>query len=245
MVELQKGSDCFFSRNYLSTFTGVISSVITKANSVAQKSIEYTAVVLTDWSRGVDYTTQWISEYSSCSSQVKETAGRVKGAVDRFNLFGVFCEMVSSGKALLANPIESFGDAIDSVGAYVGSTVDFIGRLDGFKLVSLGVAKPVFEGVGAFADSSVGLNGIKNALKGAELNRSLASSMISVAKNVALVVASVLSGISACFTSFAAGFTQIPLYILIAATACLALKIVDCFYDKLVLTSSFEAISRA
>ena len=245
MIQDQRNSGSVYGENELPSLKKVTSSIVRETAYLAGKAIDFTAGVLLDVGRGVDYTTQWISDYSNMSPQMKEKAGNVKIAADRFNLFGTGCDLFCAAKALMTTQITRASEAIDIVGSYISASSDFAGRLDDFKVVSLGAAKPFIGGLGAIAETSLGFNGVREAVQeNIEGERPIVSAVLKVAKNVALVALAVLSGIASCFASVAASFTQLPFFILTAASLYLALKITGCFYDKLALPSPLEIASK-
>lgn len=213
----------------------VVSSVVSEASYLAQTAIESMANVGMDCVRAVDYSSQWISDFSHMSPEVKGQAHEIKGLVDRCGVFGSFCEMWMAGKDLVTTQAENVWDTVDVVGGYVGASSDFYSRLDDLSVISLGAAKPAVGGAGAAADLIGGLRGIRASVVNVEEGAAgIGSAMLKVAKNVSLAVLAVLAGISSCFASLASTWTALPLYILTAATSLLAFKVADCFYDKLV-----------
>jgi len=241
-VEIQtQKSCCSYLGEAFRSAKSEAKSIVRATASVVFSAMEYTEETLFDWGKGTDYTCQWIKYYSSCSTDVKETAGRVKGVADRFNLFGAVSELVVSGKNLVSQPMESFKGAVGAVLGHVAATTEVAGRLDDLKMVSLGAAQPYFGGVEAVALTALGAMGTRDAIASAETDSSVVSSVLKVAKNVTLAALGVLCGIASCFASVAAGMPQLPLYILTTVTLLLSLKIVDCFYDKLALPSPLEA----
>lgn len=235
MNNVSQKMELFTPVHNLPALKSVISSIVQETSYLAQEAIEYTADVLFDCSRALNYSSEWV-EYSKFSPEVKESAARVKGATERFNLFASFCEAYMAGKNLVTNQMESVFDAIDSIGGYIGANLDFAGRLDEFNIVSLGELKPYVGGVGSLADASVGMNGIREVLQDPEIGKSWTSSLLKLAKNVALVALATLGAVASYFTTFAATVPHMSFYLLTAATAFLAIKVTGVFYDKVFLS---------
>lgn len=213
----------------------IVSSIESEASYLARSAIEFMAGVGMDCVRAVDYSSQWISDFSHMSPDVKESARDVKNVVDRCGLFGSFCEMLTAGREMVASQARDVWGQVDVVSGYLGATSDFYGRLNDLSIISLGSAKSVVGGVGAAADLVGGLRGLRASVVNAEVSPAgLGSAMLKVAKYVSLVALAVLAGISSCFASLASTWTSLSLCILTAATSLLAFKIADCFYDRLV-----------
>ncbi len=209
-------------------------SVLQKAVNLTDTAIDYMSSVFFDIGRAVDYSTQWIDR-SGLSSDVKVKTAEVKSGVDRFNLVASACEVASAAKSLFWKEIESGSEAVDAVGGFVSSTADLAGRLEGLDLISLGKASPLIGGVGAIADSSLGLNGIRQGVQEAiEGDRTVVSAILKVAKNITLVALGVLCGIAAYFAAIAVTSAPLSLGILASATLFLTLKTAGCFYDRIV-----------
>jgi hypothetical protein len=242
-VSNQQSSSSYFKEAFRAV-KNEAKSVVQSAAHAAFSAMEFTAETLFDWGRGTDYTCQWVKDYSNCSSDVKDAAGKVKGVADRFNLVASFSEMVVSGRGLVRGSMDSIGAVVESVSAHAGATADFVGRLGGLGLLKLGAAGPYFEGVDAIATTTLAVKGTRDAVLATETSSSTVSSMIKIAKNVTLLGLGALCVISACFASIAATIPQLPLFILTAATVYLGLKVVDCFYDKLALPSPMQLASR-
>lgn len=203
------------------------------------KIVDYTANVLLDIGRGVDYTSQWISDYSSFSPSTKAEARNVKSLVDRVNVVGVACESASAAKGLFFGQPSNAWEVVDAVGAYVSANSDLAGRLDDLKIMSLGAAKPFVGVAGALADSSLGLNGVREVLQEGILTseRPVAVSLATLAKNVALLAIGVFSGMAVYFSAIGVAAPLVSLGILTAASVYLGIKTGVRFYEMFAKSS--------
>lgn len=212
------------------------SSLVKRISSFMQGMVEYTAEVLLDWGRGTDYVCQWIG-YSGASSSVKSSAERVKGVADRFNLFGVFCEMTTATRDIMTKQAENVSQAVNLVGGYIASTAEFSGRLADMNIIS--VSKEVSSSVGtlgAFAEASLGANGIREGVQDIREGKSVSGAMLKIAKNISLLAIGTFSIIAAGFVTLAASFPKLSVCLLTAATAYLALKVAQRFHEALAVS---------
>lgn len=209
------------------------SSLVKRISAFMQGMVEYTAEVLLDWGRGTDYVCQWVG-YSGASSAVKSSAESVKGVTDRFNLFGVFCEMTTATRDVMTKQAENVSQAVNLVGGYIASTAEFSGRLHDLNIIQ--VSKNVSASVGtagALAEASLGLNGIREGVQDLKEGKSISGSMLKIAKNTALFAIGLLSTIAAGFVTLAASFPKLSICLLTAGTAYLALKVAQRFHEAL------------
>jgi hypothetical protein len=211
-------------------------SLVKKVSVFMQSMVEYMADTLLDCGRAVAYSCDWI-DYSNASDSVKHSADRVKGAVDQFNLVGMFCEMTTATRDVMTKQAENLGQLVDLVGAYIASSAEFVGRLSELNIVS--VSQKVASSLGSaesIAVTSLGLNGIREGVQDLKEGKPVSGSLLKIAKNTALLAIGVFSMIAAGVVSFAISFPKLSLCLLTAATSYLALKVAHRFHDVLALS---------
>jgi hypothetical protein len=236
----------------MATFQGVSSANNGRVNSafVPQHShsesslhwmVEKIAGIVFDFSKAIDYATQWI-DYSKCSDEVKGNAGKVKSALNRAN--SVFAGLATGVAAHDLLGAKSPG--IAEVTGFVSSTAEFIDRLDVLGAINLREgASPVIAGIGVASDVLGGLydsagvlndDHIKNSdSRGlARAKQSALYKFVKIAENVAFVALAALSGYATYCAVFAVAVPAIlPFTLLAVGTAALSIKMMRCFYEGL------------
>jgi hypothetical protein len=208
--------------------------------SLLHKIIERVIGFPFDCSQAVDCMMQW-TDYSGCSLEVKEGAGRVKGAIDRVNVVFSGLAAVFAIHELLDADDNSVG--IKEVTGVLGSGAGFVDRLEGLGAINLaeGVS-PIIAGIGAVADVVGGVYDSTNVIWGnSSIEKPLEYKALKVIENVAFIALSILSGIAAGCAACAVAAPVLSFTLLVVGSVALSIKMIRHVYDDCVNSPRFQA----
>ncbi len=229
----------------ITTNNGSTNSICVPSHSHRESTlhwvIEKIAGIVFDFSKAIDYATQWV-DYSDCSPELKENAVKVKSSIDRVNVVFAGCATAVAVHELL----DAEAPGVGEVAGFLSSGAEFLDRLDDFGAINLMEgASPVIGAVGIASDLVGGLYDSASVLSNGHIqpsdSRGLAGAKLSplyklvkIAENVAFIALAALSGYATYCAVFAvAAHAALPFALLAVGTAALSIKMMRCFYEGL------------